>query len=324
VEEQDPRVVEIDGVELHLEPIEDEQHTGLPPRLESWRRRSAMGAIMSGIALGLKEALEPEKDEPAIVVQVSGEPIGERPVEAQLDDRTPKDSVVTIRPWLLPEGEDASALAAPVGALPSWLAPPPPAPAPAPEMARIEPLVLPEPPRAAAPKSPPPLAPEPPAATTPSRPAPAVPERPAATTRSNPAPAVPEPPAATTPSDPAPVVPERPVRPAPAQPSWAPRAEAVEPSPAAAPTPRPARPEPDRLVTPTGSIARTSGTANRPIPRSRPAAKPPEAEPDAPRRRIAPPKPVDPAAETSSPAPDDADPVAETRPAWVPRALRNR
>src|SRR3982074_3008918 len=109
-------------MELHVERIDEEQHTGLSPRAESWRRRSAMGAILSGIALGLKEALEPEKDEPAIVVQVSGEPIGERPVEAQLDDRAPRDSVVTIRPWLLPDGEAGTpdALAAPVGTVPAW------------------------------------------------------------------------------------------------------------------------------------------------------------------------------------------------------------
>jgi hypothetical protein len=92
---------------------------------------------MSGIALGLKEALEPEKDEPAIVVQVSGEPIGERPVEAQLDERTPKESVVTIRPWLLPEseGDSRSALAAPVGTVRSWAAEAPPRPVEAPPAA---------------------------------------------------------------------------------------------------------------------------------------------------------------------------------------------
>src|SRR5207237_8058705 len=83
----------------------------------AWRRRSALGAVLSGIALGRKEALEREKEEPAVIVQVSGDPIGERPVEAQLDDRTPKDSVVTIRPWLLPEADlsGGAALAAPVG-----------------------------------------------------------------------------------------------------------------------------------------------------------------------------------------------------------------
>jgi hypothetical protein len=60
-----------------------------------------MGAILTGFALGLREALEPERDEPAIVAQVSGEPVGDLPVEAHLDDLSPRESVVTIRPWLL-------------------------------------------------------------------------------------------------------------------------------------------------------------------------------------------------------------------------------
>src|SRR5207302_8536103 len=104
-------------MELHVEPIDEERPTALPRRAESWRRRSALGAVLSGIALGLKEALEREKEEPAVIVQVSGDPIGERPVEAQLGDRPPNDSVATIRPWPLPEPDPSgrAAPAAPVG-----------------------------------------------------------------------------------------------------------------------------------------------------------------------------------------------------------------
>ena len=54
-----PRTVEIDGMELHLDPEPDENgevHTALPPRFESWRRRSATGAILTGIGLGLRAA----------------------------------------------------------------------------------------------------------------------------------------------------------------------------------------------------------------------------------------------------------------------------
>jgi hypothetical protein len=113
VDEHRPERVEIDGFELHVEPVSDasaELHTALPPRIESWRRRSAMGAILTGFALGLREALEPEREEPAIVAQVSGEPVGDLPVQAQLDEVSPRESVVTIRPWLL---EDRPATAGP-------------------------------------------------------------------------------------------------------------------------------------------------------------------------------------------------------------------
>jgi hypothetical protein len=104
VEEHQVERVEIDGFELHVEPVPDASsaiHTALPPKIESWRRRSAMGAILTGFALGLREALEPERDEPGIVAQVSGEPVGDLPVQAHLDDLSPRESVVTIRPWLL-------------------------------------------------------------------------------------------------------------------------------------------------------------------------------------------------------------------------------
>jgi hypothetical protein len=42
-------------------------------------------------------------------VQVSGEPVGDLPVEADLNERRPSESVVTVRPWLLadpPSGAD--------------------------------------------------------------------------------------------------------------------------------------------------------------------------------------------------------------------------
>jgi hypothetical protein len=99
-EGEGPRTVEVDGMELHLDP-EPELHTALPPRMESWRRRSAAGAILTGIGLGLKAALEPERDEPSIIVQTSGDLPSDLAVEAQLGGILPGDNVVKIRPWLL-------------------------------------------------------------------------------------------------------------------------------------------------------------------------------------------------------------------------------
>ena len=96
--------VEVDGFEMHVDPVADGEsgtHSALPAKIETWRRRSALGAILTGFALGLKEALEPKRDEPQIVAQVSGDPVDDLPVQAHLDDMRPRDSVVTIRPWLL-------------------------------------------------------------------------------------------------------------------------------------------------------------------------------------------------------------------------------
>jgi hypothetical protein len=84
------------GVDEH-----EAQRTALPQKVEAWRRRSATGAILTGFAFGLREVFEPEREEPAIVQQVPGEPPGDLPVEAHLDETRPDESVVTIRPWLL-------------------------------------------------------------------------------------------------------------------------------------------------------------------------------------------------------------------------------
>jgi hypothetical protein len=80
---------------------EDEYHTALPPKVESWRKRSVTGAILTGFALGLQEALETKRQEPAIVVQTSGDPPRDLPVEADFEYARPRQSVVSIRPWLL-------------------------------------------------------------------------------------------------------------------------------------------------------------------------------------------------------------------------------
>jgi hypothetical protein len=111
VDEQRAERVEVDGFELHVDPVPEQgypTHTALPKRVETWRRRSALGAILTGFALGLKEALEPKREEPKIVAQVSGDPVGDLPVEAHLDDMRPRDSIVTIRPWLLADRPPAN------------------------------------------------------------------------------------------------------------------------------------------------------------------------------------------------------------------------
>jgi hypothetical protein len=95
-------------VEAETEDYDDweEGHTGPPPKFEAWRRRSATGAILTGFALGLQEALEAKREEPSIVIQTSGEPPEDLPVESDFEFRRPRRSVVHIRPWLLkdPDG----------------------------------------------------------------------------------------------------------------------------------------------------------------------------------------------------------------------------
>ena len=71
---------------------------------ESWRRRSATGAVLTGIALGLRHALDPQHEPPAIVQEVPGGPPGDdEPFSVLLDGDHPEESVVVIRPWLFGE-----------------------------------------------------------------------------------------------------------------------------------------------------------------------------------------------------------------------------
>jgi hypothetical protein len=97
--------------EVEYPVIDHEPGSGLPPRVESWRRRSATGAMLTGFAFGLREVLEAEHREPAIVLETSGVPPKDLPVEADLENLPPRQSVVKIRRWLLtdrpePVGDD--------------------------------------------------------------------------------------------------------------------------------------------------------------------------------------------------------------------------
>jgi hypothetical protein len=119
VEAADEPVAEAPPVEATDAGAEDEGATpvrapvpearALSPRRESWRRRSATGAILTGFAMGLQEVFEPEKREPAIVMETSGDPPRDLPVEAELEVATTRRSVVRIRPWLLEDAEMADA-----------------------------------------------------------------------------------------------------------------------------------------------------------------------------------------------------------------------
>ena len=70
--------------------------------LARWRRRTASGAVLSAVALGLQEALEPKDEEKPLVIEADGEPLDEDdPVSAFLVPGMPEASWVVVRPWLL-------------------------------------------------------------------------------------------------------------------------------------------------------------------------------------------------------------------------------
>jgi hypothetical protein len=86
--------------------IENEapRETGLPDSIERWRKRSATGTVLTAFALGLQQVFEPEREQPPIIMETSGEPPQDLPVEAQLEQLGPRQSSVRVRPWLLGAG----------------------------------------------------------------------------------------------------------------------------------------------------------------------------------------------------------------------------
>ncbi len=79
-------------------------------RFDRWRRRSAAGAMMTGIAFGMQEALERKRKEVPIVQRADGDPAGPQgPIELQFDPDHPEKTVAVIRPWLMDGGGTAPA-----------------------------------------------------------------------------------------------------------------------------------------------------------------------------------------------------------------------
>jgi len=61
-------------------------------------KRSATGAVLTGISLGLREALEPKRNLPAFMIEASGEPEDpDNPIQLHFDPDSPEDTVAVIR-----------------------------------------------------------------------------------------------------------------------------------------------------------------------------------------------------------------------------------
>lgn len=98
---------ELDDLDLRFEESAG-SHTALPPRVEAWRRRTATGALLTGMVRGFGEVFEPERDQAAIVAEAPGEPLGPpRPVEAVLDPDDPSASSLVVRRWLMEQDDVA-------------------------------------------------------------------------------------------------------------------------------------------------------------------------------------------------------------------------
>src|SRR5687767_13307781 len=76
------------------------------PRPPAKKARTATGALLTGIALGLRDIFDPEKKRDAIAIEqeAPGEPEGPQRYEIRLAS-SPRDSQAIYRPWV-DDGDD--------------------------------------------------------------------------------------------------------------------------------------------------------------------------------------------------------------------------
>jgi hypothetical protein len=82
----------------HDESANEESADEIPSRrFDAWRRRSAVGGMATGIALGLQEVFYPNKNEPVISAEAPGEPPdADDRLRVVLDPDDPTKSTVVV------------------------------------------------------------------------------------------------------------------------------------------------------------------------------------------------------------------------------------
>jgi hypothetical protein len=77
------------------------------PRPPVRKARTATGALLTGIALGLRDVFDPEKkrDTIAIEQEAPGEPVGPQQYEVHLNG-SPRDAQAIYRPWVTEDDDD--------------------------------------------------------------------------------------------------------------------------------------------------------------------------------------------------------------------------
>ena len=82
------------------------RRNALPRRVESWRSRSATGAIATAIAMGLQQVFEPERRRPAAVAEAPSDPYDDDdPITVDYLPDDAEGTTVHVKPWLLQKGE---------------------------------------------------------------------------------------------------------------------------------------------------------------------------------------------------------------------------
>ncbi|HEV8116524.1 MAG TPA: hypothetical protein VGP53_09820 [Acidimicrobiales bacterium] len=101
-----------DDDDADLRELSDDQVGGrrnaLPRRMESWRSRSATGAVATAMALGLQQVFEPERRRPAAVAEAPSDPYDDKdPVTVDYLPDDAEGTRVHVKPWLLQKEDPA-------------------------------------------------------------------------------------------------------------------------------------------------------------------------------------------------------------------------
>ena len=71
------------------------------PTLPSWRKGPIAMQFLAASMTGVGEALYGKKEQPAIIIQASGDPGDDEGLDVQLDPEHPEESVAILRRWRL-------------------------------------------------------------------------------------------------------------------------------------------------------------------------------------------------------------------------------
>jgi len=79
-------------------PLREDHSPHEPLPFQRWIKRSASGAVLTGIAFGLQEVLQPKRELPAFVMEATGEPEDPNaPISLHFDPDDPTKTVAVIR-----------------------------------------------------------------------------------------------------------------------------------------------------------------------------------------------------------------------------------
>jgi hypothetical protein len=79
-----------------------------PLRFNNWMKRSTTGAILTGISIGLQQALEVPRQQPAFVIEANDGPDdGDGPIDLRFDPDSPSNTIAIIRRPAEPDPPDS-------------------------------------------------------------------------------------------------------------------------------------------------------------------------------------------------------------------------